>query len=67
VFAGKALEPFRDRAVCFKWRQRYSAKAAFAVDEDTFVVAEIAEFVRFDFVFLGFGMIDVALAGAEAP
>lgn len=31
------------------------------------MVAEVAEFVWFDFVFFGFGVIDVAFAGAEAP
>ena len=31
------------------------------------MVAEIAELVRFDFVFLVFGIIHVALAGAESP
>ena len=31
------------------------------------MVAEIAKFVRLDFVFFGFGVIHVALAGAESP
>jgi hypothetical protein len=37
------------------------------MDEDALVVAEVAEPVRFDFVFLGFGIVHVALAGAESP
>ena len=37
------------------------------MDEHAFVVAESAEFVRFDFVFLRFGVIDVAFARAETP
>lgn len=37
------------------------------MDEDALVVAEIAEFVRLDFVFLGFGVVYVAFAGAESP
>ena len=53
--------------VGFEWRQGHSPKSAFAVDEDALVVAEIAEFVRLDFVFLGFGIVHVAPAGAESP
>ena len=37
------------------------------MDENALVVAEIAEFVRFDLVFLGFGVVDVPLPGAESP
>ena len=42
-------------------------KAAFAVDENTFVVAEIAELVRLNFVFLCFVVIDIAFAGTVTP
>ena len=31
------------------------------------MVAEIAELVRFDFMFLGFGIVYVTLASAETP
>ncbi len=37
------------------------------MDEYALVVAEIAELMRFDLVLLGFGVVDVALAGAESP
>lgn len=37
------------------------------MNKDALVVAEIAEFVWLDFVFLGFRVVDVALAGAESP
>ena len=42
-------------------------KPPFTVDENTLMVAEIAEFVRFDFVFLGFVVVHVAFAGAVTP
>ena len=37
------------------------------MDEDAFVIAKIAEFVRLDFVFLGFVVIHIAFAGAVTP
>ena len=37
------------------------------MDENAFVVAEIAELVRLDFVFLGFIVIHIAFAGTVAP
>jgi len=37
------------------------------MDEDALVVAEIAELVWLDFVFLGFGVVHVTLAGTESP
>ena len=37
------------------------------MDEDTFVVPEIAELVRLDFGFLGLIIIHIVLAGAVAP
>ena len=42
-------------------------KTAFAVDEHTLVIAEVAKFVRFDLVFLGFGKIHTALASTRTP
>ena len=42
-------------------------KTTFAVDENALVIVEIAKFVGFDFVFLSFGIVHVALAGAESP
>ena len=36
----------------------------FTMDQHAFVVAQSAEFVRLDFVLLGFRIIDAALAGA---
>ena len=47
-------KPFRDLSVRLQRRQGHAAKPALAVDENTLVVTEIAEFVRLDFVFLGF-------------
>jgi hypothetical protein len=35
--------------------------------EDAFMIAEFAELVRFDFVFLGLRIIDAALAGTGTP
>lgn len=60
-------KPLCDFSIWLNWRQCHAAEAAFTVDEHALVVAEIAEFVRFDFVFLGFGVVHVALAGAESP
>jgi hypothetical protein len=37
------------------------------VDEHAFVVAEVAQLVRFDFMFLRLGVVDVPLPGAETP
>jgi hypothetical protein len=44
-------EPLGNASVEFQWRQCRAPEAALAVDEDALVVAKIAEFVRFDFVF----------------
>lgn len=60
-------EPRRRFPVGFEWRQGYTAEAAFAVDKDALVVTEIAELVGFEFVLLGFGVVHIAFAGAEAP
>ena len=43
------------------------AESSFAVDEHALMVAKIAELVRFDFVFLDFVVIHIALACTEAP
>ena len=37
------------------------------MDEHAFVVAEVAELVRLDLVFLGLGIVYVTFAGVEAP
>jgi hypothetical protein len=37
------------------------------VDNDAFVVTEVSQFVRLDFVFLDLGVVDVALSGTVAP
>ena len=42
-------------------------KTAFAVDEHTLVIAEVAELVRLDFVFLRFVVIHIAFSGAVTP
>jgi len=60
-------EPRRRFPVRFERRQGHTAEAAFAVDEDALVVAKDAELVGFQFVFLGLGVVHVALAGAETP
>ena len=60
-------EPVGNSSICLQRRKRHTTKATFAMDEHAFVVAEVAEFVRFDFVFFGFGVVHVALAGAESP
>ena len=60
-------DPFRNVSVRLQRRKHYPTKASLTMDEDALVVAEIAKLVGFDFVFLGFGVIDVAFAGAEAP
>ena len=60
-------EPFGYFPIRLQRWKRHSAKAVFAVDEDALVVTEIAELVWFDFVFFGFGIIDVPPAGTESP
>jgi hypothetical protein len=60
-------KPFRNRPVGLQRRKCYAAKTAFAVDNNALVVAEIAELVRLDFVFLGFVVIHVAFSGTVAP
>ena len=60
-------KPFCDARICLKRRQYHAAETAFAMDENTLVIAQVAELVRFDFVFFGFGVVHVAFAGAEAP
>jgi len=37
------------------------------VNQHALVVAEIAEFVRFDFVLFGFGVVDIAFTGTVSP
>jgi hypothetical protein len=60
-------KPFGDRAIRFQRRERDLAESLFTMDEHTFVIAEFAEFVGFDFVLLGFGVIHAALSGAGTP
>jgi len=50
-------KPFGDFAGRFQRRQRQALESLFTVNQHAFVVAEIAELVRFDFVFLHFGKI----------
>ncbi len=45
-------KPLANTPIKLHWRKSYAAKALLAVDEGALVVAEIAEFVRFDYVFL---------------
>jgi hypothetical protein len=42
-------------------------KTALTMDKDAFVVAEIAQLVRLDFMFFGFVVIHVAFTGAVTP
>ena len=60
------FEPGRDLSVRLQWREEDLLESILAMDQHALVVAEVAELVRFNFVFLGFGIIDVALAGAVA-
>ena len=55
-------EPGRNFSVRFERRQGRAPESALTMDEDALVVAEIAEFVRRDFVLFGFGAIDVPFA-----
>jgi hypothetical protein len=50
-------KPFGDFSGSFQGWQREALKTSFAVNQHAFMVAEIAELVRFDFVFLHFGKI----------
>ena len=43
------------------------AKSSLAMDQHALVIPEIAELVRFDFVFLGFVVIHIAFAAAVTP
>ncbi len=42
-------------------------KFPFAVNQHTLVIAQIAEFVRFDFVLLSFRIVNIAFPGAVSP
>ena len=55
-------KPFGDFSGGFQGRQREALKPSFTVNQHAFMVAEIAELVRFDFVFLHFGKIHRALS-----
>ena len=57
-------KPLCSSSIRFQWRERDLAESLFAVNQNTCVVAELAKFMRLDFVFLGFGIVDAALAGA---
>jgi hypothetical protein len=57
-----ARKPLCHCPVRFQRRQNNTPKSSLAVDEHAFVVAEIAELVRFDFVLVGFGEIHAALS-----
>ena len=43
-------------------RQNHATKSLFTMNQHTFVVAEFAKFIGFNFVFLGFGIIHVAFS-----
>src|SRR5260221_1265492 len=60
-------EPRRDSSIRFKGRQNCFLESSLAVDEDALVVPETAELMRFDFVFFGFGIVHIALAGTVSP
>ena len=60
-------KPFCNCSVRFERRERNPPKTPFAMDQNALVVAEIAELVRLDFVFLGFVVIYVAPASTVTP
>lgn len=62
-----ARKPLCHCPLRFQRQENYTPKSSFTVDEDAFVVAEIAQFVRLDFVFLGFVVIDIAFASTVTP
>lgn len=60
-------KPLGDACVKFQRWERHAAKTAFAVDQNALVIAEIAEFVRLNFMFFGFVVIHISFAGAVTP
>lgn len=58
-------KPFGDFAIGFQGRQREALETSFTVNQNAFMVAEIAELVWFYFVFLHFGKIHSALLSVQ--
>ena len=60
-------KPFSNCSVRFERRERNPPKTPFAMNQNALVVAEIAELVRLDFVFLGFVVIHIPFPGTVTP
>jgi hypothetical protein len=58
----KCAATARGDSIRFQRWQSYMMNAVFAMNQDTLVVAEIAEFVHRDFVLRSFGVIDIPFA-----